>query len=81
MSSTNRNRTWRRFQAGRHIVMGLVLIALGYAVIHFHSFGQMELSNTTSYTLAAILVVYGLFRIWRGTVELRKKEDVDDFIT
>jgi hypothetical protein len=81
MSSENRSRNWRRFQAGRHMLMGLLLIALGYAVVHYHSFGQMELSNTSSYTLAAILAIYGLFRIWRGTVELRKKEDADDFIT
>ena len=80
MSSDNRRRNWRRFQAGRHIVMGLVLIALGYAVVHFHSFGTLELSNTTSYTLAGILVVYGLFRIWRGTREL-KEQDTDDFIS
>ena len=70
----------RRFQAGRHIVMGLVLIALAYAVVHFHRFGTLELSNTTSYTLAGIMTVYGLFRIWRGTRELNVRDD-DDYIT
>lgn len=78
--SSNRNRIMRRFQAGRHIVMGLILIALAYAVVHYHRFGTMELSNLTSYTLAGIMVVYGLFRIWRGTREL-KERDVDDFIS
>ena len=29
--SSDRNRMMRRFQAGRHIVMGLILIALAYA--------------------------------------------------
>jgi hypothetical protein len=70
----------RRFQAGRHIVMGIILMALAYAVVHFHKFGAMELSNTTSYTLAAIMVVYGLFRVWRGTRELNNKDD-NDYIT
>ena len=78
--STNRNRIIRRFQAGRHIVMGLILIGLAYAVVHFHKFGTMELSNLTSYTLAGIMIIYGLFRIWRGTREL-KERDVDDFIS
>jgi hypothetical protein len=80
MSSDNKGRTWRRFQAGRHIVMGLVLIALGYAVVRYHSFGTLELSVMTSYTLCAIMVVYGLFRIWRGTRELQNK-DSDDYVT
>ena len=78
--SMNSNKTVRRFQAGRHIVMGLILIALAYAVVHFHRFGTLELSNMTAVTLAAIMVLYGLFRIWRGTQELRNKDD-NDFIT
>ena len=61
--------------------MGLILIALGYAVVHYHKFGTMELSETTSYTLAAIMVVYGLFRIWRGTQDLREEDDPEDYVT
>ena len=80
MADTNRRRMMRRFQAGRHIVMGLILIALGYAVVHYHRFGTMELSNATSYTLAGIMVFYGLFRIWRGTRELQDK-DADDYVS
>ena len=78
--SNDRRRTMRRFNAGRHIVMGLVLMALAYAVVHFHKFGTLDLSNTTSYTLAGIMMVYGLFRIWRGTRELNEK-DPEDYIT
>ena len=80
MQSSDRSHTRRRFQAGRHIVMGIVLLALAYAVVHFHRFGMMELSSMTSYTLAAIMVVYGLFRIWRGTRELNVRDD-NDYIT
>jgi hypothetical protein len=79
-SREKRNRVWRRFQAGRHIVMGLVLMAIAYALVHFRAFGAIELSPAEAYTLASILVLYGLFRIWRGSIELRKK-DTDDFIT
>ncbi len=74
-SHQNRNQVWRRFQAGRHIVMGLLLMALAYAVIHFRSFGTIELSHTSAYVLAGILVAYGLFRIWRGFAELRKNDN------
>ncbi len=70
----------RRLQAGRHIVMGLILIALAWAVVTYHKFGTMELSSLTSYTLAGIMVFYGLFRIWRGTRELRNK-DADDLVS
>jgi hypothetical protein len=60
--------------------MGLILMGLGYVVVQYRSFGQLELSSATSYTLAGILVIYGLFRIWRGTRELREK-NTDDFIS
>lgn len=80
MAESNRSKTMRRFQAGRHIVMGIILIALGYAVVHFHRFGTLELSVATSYTLAAIMGFYGLFRIWRGTREL-KGQDSDDYVS
>jgi hypothetical protein len=60
--------------------MGFVLMAIAYALVRFRAFGAIELSQATAYTLAAILVLYGLFRIWRGTIELRRK-DTDDFIT
>jgi ABC-type nickel/cobalt efflux system permease component RcnA len=80
MSREDRGRTWRRFQAARHITMGLILMGLGYVVVQYRSFGQLELSSATSYTLAGILVIYGLFRIWRGTRELREK-NTDDFIS
>jgi hypothetical protein len=80
MAGSNRSSNMRKFQAGRHIVMGIILMGLAYAVVHFHKFGALELSNTTSYTLAAIMVVYGLFRVWRGTRELNTKDD-NDYIT
>lgn len=80
MSSPTRSKTWRRLQAARHIVMGLILIALGYAVVHYHKFGTIELDPTTTYVLAAIMGLYGLFRIWRGTLDLRVK-DPEDYVT
>ena len=70
----------RRFQAGRHIVMGLILIGLGVILARFRKFGTLELTAMASYVLAGIMVIYGLFRIWRGTREL-KERDVDDFIS
>ena len=74
------NRGLRVFQAGRHIVMGLLLMVLAWALVQYRKFGQLELSPMTAYVLAGILVVYGLFRIWRGTRELRERK-VDDFIS
>lgn len=76
----SKNRSLRVFQAGRHIVMGILLIILAGLLVQYRKFGQLELSSTTSYVLAGILVVYGLFRIWRGTRELKERK-VDDFIS
>lgn len=70
----------RQFQAGRHIVMGLILIGLAFAVGYYRRFGMIDLSILSAYTLAGIMIIYGLFRIWRGTRTLKEK-DVDDFIS
>jgi hypothetical protein len=70
----------RQFQAGRHIVMGLVLIGLAAFLAYFRRFGTLELDVMPAYVLAGIMVIYGLFRIYRGTREL-KERDVDDFIS
>lgn len=80
MSRPNRSRTNTFFRAFRHIVMGLILIAFGIIVAIYQRFGTIELSSITSYSLAGIMMVYGLFRIWRGTKEFRGDE-TDDFIT
>ena len=76
MAATN----MRRIGAIRHIVMGLILIGFAWAVVHFHAFGQIDLSASTSYVLAGVMTVYGLFRIYRGTREMRER-NVDDFIS
>ena len=74
------NRGLRTFQAGRHIVMGILLIILAWAMVAYRKFGELELSTMTAYVLGGILVIYGLFRIWRGTRELKERK-VDDFIS
>lgn len=74
------NRGLRIFQAGRHIVMGILLIILAWAVVAYRKFGTLELEPMVAYGLAGILVIYGLFRIWRGTRELKERK-VDDFIS
>ncbi len=76
MASTN----MRRLGAARHIIMGLVLLAFAWAVVHYRSFGKIELTATTTYVMAGIMIVYGCFRIYRGTREL-KERNVDDFIS
>ena len=80
MSSSNRERTNQKFRAGRHITMGIILFALGYALAQYHRFGTIELSSLVSYSLAGIMFIYGLFRIWRGIKDW-KGEETDDFIT
>jgi len=80
MSSSNRERTNQKFRAGRHITMGVLLFALGYILGKIKRFGTIELSTLTAYSLAGIMFIYGLFRIWRGIKDW-KGEETDDFIT
>lgn len=77
MASPNR----RRLYAFYHIAMGLVLCGLAIPLVRSHKFGELDLGISTAYILAAVMVVYGLFRIWRGTADLRDSRADDDFIS
>ena len=80
MAGFNNSNTRRQINAVRHIVMGIILIACAYALIEYRYFARIELNLTTAYVLGGILVVYGLFRMWRGIQDLRG-EKTDDFIS
>ena len=63
--------TKSRFRATLHIAMGILYLLLSGIMFTAQKFGTVELGKGMSYGLGTLLVVYGLFRIWRGIQDLR----------
>ncbi|MCB0696423.1 MAG: hypothetical protein KDC07_03605 [Chitinophagaceae bacterium] len=68
-----RNKGYINFRGSMHIGMGGLYLAVGSAVIYFKNFGVLELSGAVAYTIGAAMILYGVFRIWRGWTDLRRK--------
>lgn len=60
------------FRAILNIAIGCLYIALGIYVAIVKAFGTMELGTTTAYGLGSILLLYGIFRIWRGREDMKR---------
>ena len=78
MDYEDRNRktpNWQRVRAMQHIGMGAVYLIIAVLLFYVKTFGTIELSTGVAYALGGLLLVYGVFRIWRGFVELRAKNE------
>ncbi len=74
MNSEERNsssRSMQQFRASLHIGMGVFYIVAGALVLYVKHFGAMELPSALAYSLGALMLVYGVFRIWRGVMDMR----------
>ncbi len=67
----NKERRWQRLRAAQHIGMGAIYIIIAALLFWVRTFGTIALSAGTAYALGALLLVYGVFRIWRGFRDLR----------
>ena len=63
---------YRRIMANLHLVMGVVFLVIGGLVLWNHKFGLVDLEAWQTYGLGALLVIYGIFRLWRGVTDLRR---------
>ena len=74
MASKDQNRkgtNWQRVKAMQHIGMGSVYLVIAALLFWVRTFGTIELSKGTAYALGGLLLLYGIFRIWRGIKELK----------
>ncbi|MBS1583980.1 MAG: hypothetical protein JSS82_00320 [Bacteroidetes bacterium] len=68
----NRNNDrWLRLRAMQHIGMGVVYVIISGLLFWIKTFGSIELSRGTAYALGSLLLLYGVFRIWRGAKDLK----------
>lgn len=71
-SFENRNTdTPPKWRAWLHIGMGIVYLLFATMIYNFKKFGNVELGEVTVYGMSGLLVIYGVFRIWRGIADLR----------
>lgn len=60
-----------KWRAWLHIGMGLVYFLFAALVFKVKKFGSIELDETYAYMMSGLLTAYGIFRIWRGSTDLR----------
>jgi hypothetical protein len=82
MDHEERNRSkrgYQQFKAIMHIGMGSFYIAIAALLFAVRHFGAVELPSTMAYVLGAMMLLYGIFRIWRGIVDIRNlpKRDIN----
>jgi uncharacterized membrane protein len=66
------NQGMARFRAIMHLGMGVFYLIIGMLIIYIKAFGAMELPTGFAYVLGSLMLAYGLFRIWRGWVDMKQ---------
>ena len=56
------------------LVAGLAYVLLGVYVMIYKFFPPNQLEDATAYALGGLLVVYGVFRLVRFFLKIRKKD-------
>jgi hypothetical protein len=70
------SKSYQSFRTGLDLGMGALYVVIGGFIAYAKYFGTVALPDTYAYLLAGLMLVYGVFRIYRGlVVVLRKKED------
>ncbi|OSZ82268.1 hypothetical protein CAP35_03085 [Chitinophagaceae bacterium IBVUCB1] len=67
----NKPTGYDKLKAYRHIVMGIMYLCFAVVMFYLKQFGAIELSAAVAYSLGGLLVVYGVFRIWRGIADAK----------
>jgi len=65
------NSKFSNFRAILNIAIGCLYILLGAYVMYVKAFGTLELGATTAYILGTFVILYGIFRIWRGKADIK----------
>jgi len=69
----NSSRKIQGFQSIMHLTMGTFYLIIGGLILYVKAFGTMELSAGFAYALGGLMLVYGVFRLWRGFAGLKQR--------
>lgn len=67
------SRTYKSFRTSLDLAMGTIYIIVGIVLFTIRYFGTVELPASTAYVLGAIMVLYGVFRMYRGMALLFRR--------
>ena len=70
--SRGENRGYRNVRSVLHIGMGGVYLLFGSIIIAYQNFGTLGLSPVMAYTIGGLMLLYGVFRLWRGFAGMRE---------
>ena len=73
-NSTRSGKAYAKMRASMHVGMGILYLVIGTMILYVKYFGAMELSPILAYALGTLMLLYGLFRLWRGFTDLRRKD-------
>lgn len=73
-----RSNTYERMKGTLHLTMGMFYLMAGSLVLYIKYFGAMELPAGVAYALGTMMLIYGMFRIWRGIVAMKEKRRTRD---
>ncbi|MES2703797.1 MAG: hypothetical protein V4649_14245 [Bacteroidota bacterium] len=68
---------YQSFRMGLDIGMGILYLCLGTGALYLRYFGNMPLNATYAMVLGCLMIGYGLFRLYRGTIVLFRKRKVE----
>lgn len=75
MDHEERNKSgkgYQQFRAILHVGMGSFYLLIGGLVLYIKQFGSMDLSSGLAYPLGVLILLYGIFRLWRGITDMRR---------
>ena len=64
------NKGYRNVRAVLHIGMGGVYLLFGSIIIAYQNFGTLGLSPVMAYSIGGLMLLYGVFRLWRGFADM-----------
>ncbi|MCF8449738.1 MAG: hypothetical protein K9G49_07700 [Taibaiella sp.] len=70
---TEQNNSFSTFRTSLDVGMGVVYVVLGIVVFSMRYFGTLELPASSAYVLGSVMILYGVFRIYRGIVAIMRK--------
>ena len=63
------------FKSGLQFAIGLIYLGIAGYMIVKQQFGAVALGKGVSYGLGTLLIIYGLFRMWRAIQEMKITAD------
>lgn len=68
------NNAYSSFRTTMHIGMGVFYLIMSFFLFYLNAFGAMELPVGLAYALGALMLFYGIFRIWRGVTDMKHRK-------